>query len=83
MMMFVKLCVILGLMALAALALDRLFPAQKGAAGPRSLNDLMREVDIEDDCGVDKAAAGAEDGTQPAPEGALQQESGSQAEEKA
>lgn len=45
-MMFVKLCVILGLMGLVAAALNRLFPAAKGSDEPRSLNDLMREVDI-------------------------------------
>ena len=47
--MIVKLCIIMGLMGVAAVVLNRLFPADKGSDAPRTLNDLMQEVDIEDD----------------------------------
>ena len=51
--MIVKLCIIMGLMAVAAVVLNRLFPANKNNDAPRTLNDLMREVDIEDDTAED------------------------------
>lgn len=56
-MMLVKLCVILGLMGIVATVLNRLFPANKDSDAPRSLNDLMREVDItpEEPAGEDPA----------------------------
>lgn len=47
--MIVKLCIIMGLMGVAAVVLNRLFPANKNNDAPRTLNDLMREVDIEED----------------------------------
>lgn len=51
--MIVKLCIIMGLMGVAAVVLNRLFPADKNNDAPRTLNDLMREVDIEDDTAED------------------------------
>ena len=47
--MIVKLCIIMGLMGVAAVVLNRLFPANKDNDAPRTLNDLMHEVDIEED----------------------------------
>ena len=49
MMMMVKLCVILGLMGVVAVVLTRLFPADENKDAPRTLNDLMREVDLEEE----------------------------------
>ena len=49
MMMMVKLCVILGLMCVVAVVLTRLFPADENKDAPRTLNDLMREVDLEEE----------------------------------
>lgn len=49
MMMMVKLCVILGLMGVVAVVLTRLFPADESKDAPRTLNDLMREVDLDEE----------------------------------
>lgn len=49
MMMMVKLCVILGLMGVVAVVLTRLFPADENKDAPRTLNDLMREVDLDEE----------------------------------
>ena len=49
MMMMVKLCVILGLMGVVAVVLTRLFPADENKDVPRTLNDLMREVDLDEE----------------------------------
>ena len=49
MMMLVKLCVILGLMGVVAVVLTRLFPADENKDAPRTLNDLMREVDLDEE----------------------------------
>ena len=49
MMMMVKLCVILGLMGVVAGVLTRLFPADESKDAPRTLNDLMREVDLDEE----------------------------------
>ncbi|MBR5430206.1 MAG: hypothetical protein IK116_06730 [Firmicutes bacterium] len=46
-MMIVKLCIIMGLMGVVAVALNRLFPADKGRDEPRTLNDLMHEMEEE------------------------------------
>ena len=54
--MIVKLCIIMGLMGVAAVVLNRLFPANKDNDAPRTLNDLMHEVDIEDDTAEDAEA---------------------------
>ena len=48
-MMLLKLCAIMGMMALVAVVLNRLFPADKEKSEPRSLNDLMHELDQEDE----------------------------------
>ena len=48
-MMMVKLCVILGLMGVVAVVLTRLFPADENKDAPRTLNDLMREVDLDEE----------------------------------
>ena len=66
MMMMVKLCVILGLMGVVAVVLTRLFPADKEADAPRTLNDLMREVDLDEEPDAvefaeDEAEAGADE----------------------
>lgn len=61
-MMFLKLCLILGLMALVAMALTRLFPARPGEPRERSFNELMAEVDLED-LKQDPAPAAREPGT--------------------
>ena len=45
----VKLCVILGLMGVVAVVLTRLFPADESKDAPRTLNDLMREVDLDEE----------------------------------
>ena len=63
MMMMVKLCVILGLMGVVAVVLTRLFPADESKDAPRTLNDLMREVDLDeapDAVEVAEEEAGAE-----------------------
>ena len=49
MMMLVKLCVILGLMGVVAVVLTRLFPADENKDAPRTLNDLMREVGLDEE----------------------------------
>ncbi len=49
MMMMVKLCVILVLMGVVAVVLTRLFPADESKDAPRTLNDLMREVDLDEE----------------------------------
>ena len=60
--MIVKLCIIMGLMGVAAVVLNRLFPASKDNDAPRTLNDLMHEVDIEEDAEeAETEEAGAED----------------------
>ena len=60
--MIVKLCIIMGLMGVAAVVLNRLFPASKDNDAPRTLNDLMHEVDIEEDDTEDaEAEKAAED----------------------
>ena len=60
--MIVKLCIIMGLMGVAAVVLNRLFPASKDNDAPRTLNDLMHEVDIEEDDTEDaEAGKAAED----------------------
>ena len=46
--MIVKLCIIMGLMGVAAVVLNRLFPADKGSDAPRTLNDLIHEMDEEE-----------------------------------
>ena len=59
--MIVKLCIIMGLMGVAAVVLNRLFPADKNNDAPRTLNDLMHEVDIEEEAEEAEAEKAAED----------------------
>lgn len=53
MMMIVKLCIVLGLMGVVAVALNRLFPARPGQDEPRSLNDLIHEMDGAEEADAD------------------------------
>ncbi|MBR2784149.1 MAG: hypothetical protein IKD93_08170 [Firmicutes bacterium] len=67
MMMIVKLCIVLGLMGVVAVALNRLFPARPGQDEPRSLNDLIHEMDgaEEADAGDDGDDEAEDDGCPP------------------
>ena len=84
MMMMVKLCVILGLMGVVAVVLTRLFPADESKDAPRTLNDLMREVDLDEEPDAvrfaEEAGAEAEDAAEAAEAGAEAEDAADTAE---